>query len=275
MTNFSLCLSSGWLSAPGKSHPGAISSGSYPSPAIFQQDVVHGDDRLHDQHSWIRLLQVWSSADEHHPKHGRLHNASKGAIKNEILFHQANPQVHQHHVIWKMALRLGCPSLYQGSKNLSSNTRQGGSKGKVLVAKVAVKLEFKSPNWQMQRNALLVVFEVVPILCVSDFCERERERERERRLWRHWYHAEIASDHAYDYLDGAQTQRVDAFWVLELRSACQCKDKELGAWALDWAAGSSDWWMKMGKWKLCVRWSDCRGSPSSISLACFNFKQEE
>ena len=25
--------------------------------------------------------------------------------------------------------------------------------------------------------------------------------ERERRLWRHWYHAEIASDHAYDYLD--------------------------------------------------------------------------
>ena len=52
-----------------------------------------------------------------------------------------------------------------------------------------------------------------------------------------------------------------------------CKDKELGAWALDWAAGSSDWWTTMGKWKLCVRWSDCRGSPSSISLACF--KQEE
>ena len=52
-----------------------------------------------------------------------------------------------------------------------------------------------------------------------------------------------------------------------------CKDKALGAWALDWAAGSSDWWMTMGKWKLCVRWSDCRGSPSSISLACF--KQEE
>ena len=76
--------------------------------------------------------------------------------------------------------------------------------------------------------------------------EGERERERERRLWRHWYHTEIASDHAYDYLDGALTQRVDAFWLwacraLELRSAC--KDKELGAWALDWAAGSSDGWM--------------------------------
>ena len=114
--------------------------------------------------------------------------------------------------------------------------------------------------------------EALPILCVSDFCERERERER--RLWRHWYHAEIASDHAYDYLDGAETQRVDAFWAcraLELRSAC--KNKELGAWALDWAAGSSDWWTTMGKWKLCVRWSDCRGSPNSISLACF--KQEE
>ena len=31
--------------------------------------------------------------------------------------------------------------------------------------------------------------------------------------------------------------------------------------------------MTMGKWKLCVRWSACCGSPSSISLACF--KQEE
>ena len=104
----------------------------------------------------------------------------------------------------------------------------------------------------------------------------EVERERERRLWHHWYHAQIVSDHAYDYLNGAWTQRVDAFWLwacraLELRSAC--KDKELGAWALDWAAGLSDWWTTMGKWKLCVRWSDCCGSPSSISLACF--KQEE
>ena len=51
----------------------------------------------------------------------------------------------------------------------------------------------------------------------------EGERERET-LWRHWYHAEIASDHAYDYLYGAQTQRVDAFGAcraLELRSACK------------------------------------------------------
>ena len=30
----------------------------------------------------------------------------------------------------------------QGSKNLSSNNRQGGSKRKALVAKVAVKLQF-------------------------------------------------------------------------------------------------------------------------------------
>ena len=46
------------------------------------------------------------------------------------------------------------------------------------------------------------------------------ERERERRLWRHRYHAEIASDHACDYLDSALTLciciRVDAFW------ACSC-----------------------------------------------------
>ena len=57
------------------------------------------------------------------------------------------------------------------------------------------------------------------------------------------------------------------------RSNFEVHDKELGAWALDWAAGSTDWWTTMGKWKLCVRWSDCRLSPSSISLACF--KQEE
>ena len=46
----------------------------------------------------------------------------------------------------------------QGSKNLFSITRQGGSKRKVLVAKVAVWLKFQSPNRQMQRNALLVCF---------------------------------------------------------------------------------------------------------------------
>ena len=53
--------------------------------------------------------------------------------------------------------------------------------------------------------------EALPILCVSDFCERgERERERDAcDVIR--YHAEIASDYAYDYLDGAWTQLVDAF----------------------------------------------------------------
>ena len=33
-----------------------------------------------------------------------------------------------------------------------------GSKRKVLVAKVAVKQKFQPPNWQMQKNALLVCF---------------------------------------------------------------------------------------------------------------------
>ena len=43
--------------------------------------------------------------------------------------------------------------------------------------------------------------------------ERERERERERDACDvNRYHAEIASDHAYDYiyLDGVSTERVDA-----------------------------------------------------------------
>ena len=57
---------------------------------------------------------------------------------------------------------------------------------------------------------------------------RGRERERERDacdVIR--YHAEIASDHAYDYLDGAQTHRR----VLSLSSASVhvlVLDKELG-----------------------------------------------
>ena len=84
-----------------------------------------------------------------------------------------------------------------------------------------------------------------------------RGRERERRLWRHRYHAEIASDHAYDYLDGAQTQRVDAFSEPSLHGQ--------GAWRLSvGAAGSSDWWMTMGKWKLCVRWSAAVDHPAAF-----------
>ena len=43
--------------------------------------------------------------------------------------------------------------------------------------------------------------------------------------------------------------------------------------SIELQAGSSDWWMTMGKWKLCLRCSACRRSSSSISLACF--KQEE
>ena len=59
--------------------------------------------------------------------------------------------------------------VHQGSKNLLSNTCQCGSKRKVLVAKLAVKLKFQSPNWQMQRNALLVwgVFEVVIVWLIG------------------------------------------------------------------------------------------------------------
>ena len=42
--------------------------------------------------------------------------------------------------------------------------------------------------------------EALPILCVSDFCERQRERETPVTSS---ISREIASDHAYHYLDGA------------------------------------------------------------------------
>ena len=53
---------------------------------------------------------------------------------------------------------------------------------------------------------------------------RGRERERDAcDVIR--YHAEIASDHAYDYLDGASTRSEP----VECLSACKDVDKELGA----------------------------------------------
>ena len=68
--------------------------------------------------------------------------------------------------------------------------------------------------------------------------------ERERCLWRHRYHAEIASDHAYDYLDCALTLRVDAYLtcrVLEVhvRSlALECSIKQQGRVIDEWRCQS-------------------------------------
>ena len=63
--------------------------------------------------------------------------------------------------------------------------------------------------------------EALPILCVvsSRVVVVERERRDVNR-----YHAEIASDHAYDDLDGASRTRSE---LVECSSAY--KDKELGA----------------------------------------------
>ena len=63
------------------------------------------------------------------------------------------------------------------------------------------------PNYRKRGSASYIVRQWL-------LWEGERERERERDacdVIR--YHAEIASDHAYDYLDGASTQRIDAFWA--------------------------------------------------------------
>ena len=94
------------------------------------------------------------------------------------------------------------------------------------------------------REWLLWVVVVVVVVVV----EREREREtpvtslisRWNREWSCIWLPRRRVD--------PTRRRVLTLWasrVLELRSAC--KDKELGAWALDWAAGPSDWWMTMGE----------------------------
>ena len=98
----------------------------------------------------------------------------------------------------------------------------------------------------------------------------ERERERERRLWRH----SISRWNREWSCIWLPRQRVDPTRrrVPEpVECSIACKDKELGAWALEQQGRVVMNDDREGK--LCVRWSACRGSPSSISLACF--KQEE
>ena len=118
------------------------------------------------------------------------------------------------------------------------------------TANVLVLKDGTLPLNHLFSNTLLATFDIIgsaealPILCVSDFCERERERERERDacdVIR--YHAEIASDHAYDYLDGASTQRVEAFW------ACRVfmhKTRSLVFERSSSRQWSSDLWMTLG-----------------------------
>ena len=100
--------------------------------------------------------------------------------------------------------------------------------------------------------------------------ERERERERERRLWRH----SISRWNREWSCIWLPRRRVDPTRrrVLSL-SSVHALDKELGVWALEQQA-MVEWFMNDDrKWKLCVRWWACRGSRSTISLACF--KQEK
>ena len=75
--------------------------------------------------------------------------------------------------------------------------------------------------------------EALPILCVtfvSSSRQRERERERERDACDvNRYHAEIASDHAYDYLDGGSTRSEP----VECSSACKTRSLALERRVID------------------------------------------
>ena len=100
--------------------------------------------------------------------------------------------------------------------------------------------------------------------------EGQRERERERRLWRQ----SISRWNRKWSCIWSPRRRVDPTRrrVLSL-SSVHVLDKQLGVWALEQQA-MVEWSMNDdGKCKLCVCWWACRGSPSTISLACF--KQEE
>ena len=83
--------------------------------------------------------------------------------------------------------------------------------------------------------------------------------ERERRLWRqsisHWNREWSCIWLPRRRVDPTRRR------VLSLSSArVHVKTRSL-ALECSRTAGSSDWWMTIGKGKLCVRWSACRGSP--------------
>ena len=89
---------------------------------------------------------------------------------------------------------------------------------------------------------------------VSSSSSRERERERETpvtSLISRWNREWSCTWFPWRRADPARRR------VLSLSSArSACKDNKLGAWALDRAARSSDWWMTMGKWKLQAAFVD-------------------
>ena len=95
--------------------------------------------------------------------------------------------------------------------------------------------------------------EALPILCVSDFCERERERERETPVtslisrWNREWSCIWLPRRRVDPTRQRVLTRIWACRALELRSAC--KDKELGAWALDWAAGIEQQGRVIDEWR--------------------------
>ena len=87
----------------------------------------------------------------------------------------------------------------------------------------------------------------------------EREREREREIETPVTSIDITlKSRVIMHMITSTARRPYASTRSEpVECSSACKDKELGAWA----AGSSDWWMTMEKWKLCVRWSACCGPP--------------
>ena len=101
------------------------------------------------------------------------------------------------------------------------------------------------------------------LLWVVVVVEREREREWERDAPVTSIDITLISRVIMHMITStARPPYCDAFWACRV---LECMQKQ-GAWRLSArAAGSSDWWMAIGKGKLCVRWSACRGLPNSIS----------
>ena len=66
------------------------------------------------------------------------HGARPGYIDQNVFGLQSTAKKNVYHFMKNCNASTHQPAHKQGSKNLLSNTRQGGSKRKVLVAKVAV-----------------------------------------------------------------------------------------------------------------------------------------
>ena len=136
--------------------------------------------------------------------------------------------------------------------------------------------------WKRRSRIMPCIFVSFVLLAVASQRVKYRKRRsasyivREWLLWRLWRQSISRWNREWSCIWLLQ-RRVDPTRRRVLTLSPSGARVHVQKWSLALERWSKrvewDGWMTMGNWKLCVRWSAYRGSPSSIALACF--KQED